>query len=379
MIRKIVKKLLYTGYYLYARVRFSALYGLAHKKGRLSYLSQADFAAWKGAYLSLLKDNYRANYGLMQHRMFTAFAKADIRAERSRPAPESGSPIVVLCVKNDLARLRMLVGHYRALGVERFAILDNGSTDGTKEWLLSQEDIDVYACGEPYQSFVKEAWISRLVSVYGFHRWYVLTDSDELCVYEGMETHPLKDVAAWGEKHGVRRIRALTLDMYADGPLYSPDSPDGDIQEKYCYMDTDSYHEQDRTVSGVTIKTITGGPRERVLHVSPTLMKYPLVYFTPGMISCNAHFQYPYREIPQTPCYLGVLHYKFMGADRAEYQKRSDPRSGFSAVVSLKGAGYYSAYAKAADEPVTFMYGQSARYEGPASLRAVPMIRAMDL
>jgi len=56
--------------------------------------------------------------------------------------------------------------------------------------------------------------MNRVVSYYGFHRWYILTDSDELMVYKGMESHPLEDLVNYAERHGIKRIKGLTLDTY---------------------------------------------------------------------------------------------------------------------------------------------------------------------
>lgn len=82
----------------------------------------------------------------------------------------------------------MLAGRYRRLGVKGFAFLDNGSDDGTFEWLPEQEDTDLYRCFEKYRTAVEEGWINRTASYYGFDSRLILTDSDELVVYEGMET-----------------------------------------------------------------------------------------------------------------------------------------------------------------------------------------------
>ena len=102
----------------------------------------------------------------------------------------------------------MLVDHYRTPGVVKFAIMDNGSDDGTFEWLLEQPDIDLYQCKRQYQTNVKEGWINRLISYYGFDRWSIVTDSDELAFYQNMETISLPDLT-------MRLERGFsTLDFY---------------------------------------------------------------------------------------------------------------------------------------------------------------------
>ena len=373
-LKKIIKYITKRGamalYGLYASVQLPALYDREHRQGNLSYLSESDYLVWKKAMLSLLREHAVSGYGLRQRELFTAFATAKIRVIRKREGGDADTPIVVLCVKNDRRRIEMLVKHYRGLGVKHFAFLDNGSTDGTLEWMTEQEDIELFATDDTYSSFAKEAWINRIVGYYGFDRWYIVTDSDELIAHTGMEAHPLTDVTAYAVKNGISRIEALTLDMYADAALFSEDPAQSDIRQKYCWMDSDSYIENKRQVGREMITAITGGPRMRTMDVSTSLMKYPLVYFAPGTVSANAHFQYPYSEINKCPCHFAILHYKFLEEDKKEYARRADKGSGFAF-----GGGYYRSYMNAAEGSSTFMYEGSLRYEDSKSLAQLPIIK----
>src|SRR5262252_6665055 len=47
-------------------------------------------------------------------------------------------------VRNEVLRLPQTLGYYRKLGVARFFVVDNGSTDGSKEFLLAQPDCYVF-------------------------------------------------------------------------------------------------------------------------------------------------------------------------------------------------------------------------------------------
>jgi len=44
--------------------------------------------------------------------------------------------------RNEIARLPLFLSHYRKLGVARFRYIDNGSTDGSAEYLQAQPDVD---------------------------------------------------------------------------------------------------------------------------------------------------------------------------------------------------------------------------------------------
>ncbi len=379
IISNIAKSVFYKLYYLYASITLRCRYSYEYHSGNLKHLSKEDYREWRKGMLTMMREHCFANYGFSSRFVYEAFAKANIDIVRQTNIETGKTPIVILSVKNDLKRLQMLVEHYRRLGVRKFAFIDNGSTDGTFEWMMEQDDIDVYKTEDRYTSFTKEGWLNRIISYYGFDRWYILTDSDELITYIGMEKYNLEHVLEYAECNSIERFRALTLDMYADTKIFSDDSQ-CDIMEKYCWMDSDSYIEMPREVAKITISSIVGGPRMRVMKVTPTLMKYPLVYFKRGTITPNAHFQFPYREIPNSDCVFGILHYKFMGNDLQEYIKRAEKSSGFSSGSKLKNGGYYRSYINAVKESenATFMYEKSVRFENSESLRHISLIKSIS-
>lgn len=373
ILKKVAKKLFYTVYFIYASVYLRCLYGYEYANGNLNHLSKEDYAIWRDAMLSLMKEHCSACFGFGTRLVYETFAKAKIDAVRCSQYENKEMPIVVLCVKNDKQRLQMLVNHYRELGVERFAFLDNGSTDGTYEWMLSQNDIDLFRTSDKYNCFVKEGWLNRVISYYGFERWYILTDSDELFTYIGMEEHPILDLVKYAESRDIKRFKGLNLDMYADAPLFSINSSEVDIKKTYCWMDSDSYKEEPRKIANSAITAITGGPRFRMMKVPCSVMKYPLVYFSRGTVSANAHYQFPYDVIEKSPCVVGILHYKFLDTDKKEFERRSNFDTGMSAGNAQTGK-YYKQYISAAEHSTTFMYEGSVRFEGSESLRNIPLI-----
>jgi hypothetical protein len=375
--KETVKRILFKLYYFASIIYLPFLYFIEHEFGQLKYLSKHDYYVWKKAFLTLLQVNYKSNYGLGQYNLFSSFGKAKIKVVRmNNDENNRNNPIVILAVKNDKNRIKMLVEHYRKLGIKKFAFLDNGSTDGTYEWLCKQKDIDLFTSTDQYSSFTKEAWINRIVSYYGFCRWYILTDSDELVVYNDMEIHPLIDVVKFAENKGTERLKAITLDMYADTVLFKAFEDEKSIAEKYCWMDSDSYTARSRIVGDKNIMSIVGGPRFRVMGVTPTLMKYPLIYFSEGTVSSNAHLQFPYSGINNDDCYLGILHYKFLEDDKITYMKRVQANSGFSSGVSLKNGGYYRKYMDCIekDSNITFMYSGSIKFDSSKALEKISLI-----
>ena len=373
IIKSVVRHVLFAGYYLYSIVAVPITYNRAFKHGELTYLSKEDFGIWKKAMLAMLKEYCFEGYNFRVRHVVSTFANSKVEVVRKTAPCSRKNPIVVLCIKNDLKRIQMLVDHYRKLGVEKFAFMDNGSDDGTFEWLQEQPDIDLYRCYEPYQTAVKEGWINRIVSQYGFDRWYIVTDTDELCTYIGMENHPVKDVARVAGNRGIKRVKGLTLDMYADG---QPFGNTDDIRRDYCWMDYNTYFETEARAGNTKFNAFLGGPRYRLMNSRITLSKFPLIYWEKGTVSDSAHFQFPHNKLPDYECYIGIQHYKFIDKDLDVYRKRAKGDSGFSS-----GGLMYKQYMDYVEKTgaANFMYGDSIRFDGSESLKQIPLITDMEL
>ena len=374
-ITDLARDLLFRGFYLISCVYLPCQYYISYKFGELSYLTKSDYKIWMNSMKKMLKEYCWCGYNFRVNETIYAFSRVKIEVVKRTDVKEvkKDTPIVVLCVKNDLKRLQMLVEHYRMLGVHRFAFLDNNSTDGTYEWMLNQVDIDVYRTTEPYRTAIKEGWINRIVSYYGFNRWYILTDSDELLVYEGMEEKGLSDVIKYAEKNNLERFLGLTLDVYTiDGVFKKSDN----IKEDYKWIDSDSYYKKDFLAGKEKIDRYVGGPRYRLMGSTITLSKYPLIFFSEGTISCSAHFQYPFEKARDVECNMGILHYKFIEGDLEEYKRRMQMTSGFS------NNGYnYKQYVEAIekDEIISFMYEGSVEFSSSEVLKNITDIKPLAL
>src|SRR3981081_3952939 len=49
-----------------------------------------------------------------------------------------------MTVRDEMLRLPQNLNHHRNIGVKRFFVVDNGSTDGSREFLLAQPDCHVF-------------------------------------------------------------------------------------------------------------------------------------------------------------------------------------------------------------------------------------------
>ena len=358
--------------YVFYKAVFNIKFARSFKKGELAYLSKADLDIWKRAMYAMIREYWvKGAKGFRQRKIVFSFCNSHFEIVRKTGPCDKNEPIVVLCVKNDIKRIRMLVDHYRALGVVRFAILDNGSDDGTYEWLYEQPDVDLYRCGDTYQTNVKEGWINRLISYYGFDRWYIVTDSDELFVYPDMETIPLPELTKRLEDTGVKRVKALTLDTYSDAPLFTESA---DIRKDFRWVDSDSYIKTGFNAGIYRIKRFIGGPRYRLMNSSVPLDKHPLVYWEKGTVSDCAHYQFPHSYINDSPCIAGILHYKFIDADLEEFKKRASNQSTFA------GNGkYYRQYMTFfnGQGQQSLMYDGSIEFTSSEALKQIPLIERL--
>lgn len=229
------------------------------------------------------------------------------------------SPVYICVVKDDLARIQMSYEHHKKIGVTNFVFIDNGSSDGTLEWLQNQPVV-VYQTLDPFIMWAKVAWVSKVINHFGFDRWYLILDSDELFAYAGCEDDLIGEYIAQLERKGIEKDFSFMLDMYNDEVLFENKNSEMSIQERFCYFDADSYELQ----NCLHYKKVIGGPRQRVFASKDTMEmlqnKYPLVYYKKGDIY-RYHYVSPYFDNFSKKCTSALLHYKFLDGDYEKYKK----------------------------------------------------------
>ena len=284
------------------------------------------------------------------------------------PPEDRNAPILLCAVKNDLVRIRALFAHYRALGVGRFAMVDNGSDDGTLEFLLAQPDADVFRTDAGFGSVQKAGWLDRAAAGYGTDRWFLWIDADELLVYPGMETRGLCALTKALEARGEYRMRTFMLDLYPDGPLMDQARRDADFLRDSRFFDADS----DDYVLEPEIMRLSGGMRGRVFGLPGiTLSKVTLLHFGGGRMLAGAHNIHP-QHWDYTGEILGaLLHYKFLPRDLQKYRRIA------AEGAYANGSAEYRAYLAAFSEnpQLCAVWENSAAYRDSASLSAFPFVR----
>lgn len=270
----------------------------------------------------------------------------------------------IIAVKNERLRLPDVLRHHRSLGVTRFLIVDNGSTDNTCDFLLTQPDVDLWVTSQPYsQANLGADWYDEISRRYGRNRWYLIIDADELLVYPGMDKLPLPALCERLTNSRQLTIRAPMIDMYPAGNIYDQEYRAGSsLIEHSSYFDGDSYRYR-KTKSGGLV--LTGGPRTRIIsgesrpfyHV---LEKYPLRFLAERETIINVHI-HPAANL-RTPPTAALLHFKFL----PDFKDKVD-----DALVTQqhwRGSREYKAYERHLSPLTSPWYRHSKKYESPDTL-----------
>jgi Glycosyl transferase family 2 len=190
--------------------------------------------------------------------------------------------IVCTTLRNERVRLPFFLKYYRALGVDHFLMVDNGSDDGSRDYLAAQPDVSLWTTGASYKaSRFGMDWLTHLQRRHCHGRWTLTVDVDEFLVYPFCETRPLRALTDWLDASNLRCFSAMLLDMYPKGPVGAQPYREGqDPLEIAQWFDAGNY-----TISrnwSLGNLWIQGGPRARAYFAdqpwnAPALNKIPLV------------------------------------------------------------------------------------------------------
>jgi hypothetical protein len=271
-------------------------------------------------------------------------------------APET--IVLVACVRNEMIRIGQFLDHYRRIGVNHFAIVDNSSEDGTAEWLEQQSDVSLYRTS---QSFAAAgcgwAWIETLLVRHAAGRWCLVADADELLVYPGYPDRGLRDLIAYHEAHGFRAMASVMLDMYAE-TLCPPKEAVGSLLDLCPYYDSDGIRVACRVLLDRAQDRLVGGFRQRVLGTRVILNKIALFHNGPGVrLSLSNHAIIGARCSDLRAVHL---HFKYL----ADFHERVAVE--MARGEHWNGASEYRSYARALGDHKTLdvRYAGSRRWAG---------------
>ncbi len=190
--------------------------------------------------------------------------------------------ICVCTVRNERLRLPFFLNYYRRLGIDQFFIIDNGSDDGTSEYLAEQPDVTVWHTASSYKrSRFGMDWVNWILRRHAHDHWILCVDVDEFFVFPFCDTRSLSALTDWLDASFIRSFGTMTIDMYPKGRIDQETYIEGQNPFEIAdWFDTGNY-----TISkNPRYKNlwIQGGARARLFFSetperAPALNKIPLV------------------------------------------------------------------------------------------------------
>ena len=143
-----------------------------------------------------------------------------ISAEHTVDRARAADVTVVAVMRNERFMAPHFLAHYRNLGVGGFLIADNVSDDGTREYLLEQDDVALFSVDTDYKlSHYGVAWQQAMLAAFRRGRWSLVADADELLFWQPEQRQNLSDLLHHPDFADADAARLFMLDMYPRGPL----------------------------------------------------------------------------------------------------------------------------------------------------------------
>lgn len=180
-------------------------------------------------------------------------------------------PVCVTIAFNEEKRLPDFLRHHRAIGVTRFIVVDNASTDGTAALLDAAPDVTRIFTTKPYSTHVR-AWRSLIADRFCDGHWTIFPDADEQLVYPGWPHRGLTDAIAHWDDAGAEGVHCVMLDMYADRPMADlATTPGSRLAEVCAWFDAEGFWQASPSVRSrrrypVPPRLVMGGARQRLLN-----------------------------------------------------------------------------------------------------------------
>ena len=322
-----------------------------------------------------------------------------------------------MVVRNEIERLPHVLDHHRRLGVDRFFVVDNGSADGTVDYLLAQWDCRVYGTSESFAgSNCGMDWINAMVEWHGEHRWCLFIDADELFVYPHCEEIRLPELCRLLDEAGHEGVFAIMVDMYGENGLGEEPAKGGVSLLEACPLYDGDYLVRKKIARPFARRFLeveaVGGPRLRVFYphlreagiwrmflartaralrhssmgsslarlgwgaCPPDITKIPLIRAGKGRVWTSNHRTTPLKLAPVSGA---LLHFKLLAgfAERARIEVARGEHWGAGSEYAR-----YDALLKESGD-VSFVYEGTRRYGSSRDLvrdgiiRSVPELDAL--
>ena len=210
--------------------------------------------------------------------------------------------LVVAC-RNEERRLPEFFEWYRNLGVTKFFVVNNGSTDRTSDIINAQPDAYEFYTEESYSDLLGSNWLMELLNEYCLEGWTVIVDTDEFLVYPHSEEVDLHQLTAYFDQKGEVAMAGGMLGMYSKKP----------IRETETFAECE-YFDKEFNVAYCDKFFKVNGVQYRAFGQTLYLAKVPLAKYSKNMV-VTAHFLTSIstgKSIPRSKVSSVSLHYKFL-------------------------------------------------------------------
>lgn len=277
-------------------------------------------------------------------------------------------------LRNERIRLPYFLKYYRDLGIGHFFLVDNGSDDGTREYLSEQTDVSLWTSRGSYRkSQFGTDWLNFLKNRYAHGHWVLVVDPDEFLIYPYCDTRPIRALTDWLDAGNKRSYSAMLLDMYPDGSVDDVKYREGDDPfRSLAYFDSGNYTVRENPRYGNL--WIQGGPRQRVFFAdqpteAPALNKIPLVKWRRGSVYVSSTHMLLPRGFNQVHDRWGgempsgcLLHAKFLPSMKDKAIEELERKQHYA------GGREYKSYLKRTGKEATFWTPWSEKLSGWAQL-----------
>ena len=233
--------------------------------------------------------------------------------------------LAIVLVRNGSYYMDAFFDYYRALGINHFAFIDNGSTDDTVARLKTEPGVIVDQSALPLAGY-EDLLRQYPAGSYGKDRWCLYVDMDEMFDFEGRDRIGLQGLTRYLEEQGATAMVAQMLEMFPKAPLNAmADLSYENALSEFVYFDVSrvqnfDYHSpqiafsallHDNIIPSDNITFKFGGVRGKVFGENCCLTKHPLVFNGAGVTPApHPHLSMAVHCADIT----GVIkHYKFAG------------------------------------------------------------------
>ena len=317
-----------------------------------------------------------------RRRRIRAFRKRrELNMVIDRTADIAPDDVILFCVlRNERVRLPYFLRYYRRMGINRFIFVENGSVDGTREYLIAQPDVSLWTTTNSYKrAKFGIDWLNWLLNRYGAGHWCLTVDVDEFFVFPHCDSRPISALTHWLHQSSLKSFGTILLDMYSRRPVDKTSYTEGaDPFKKLNYFDSGNYVMSRNAKYGNL--WIQGGPRQRI-HFSddpekaPALNKIPLVNWKKGYVYVSSTHSLLPRGLNQVYDEWGgekasgcLLHAKFLNILRDKALEELERKEHYA------GSREYRAYGQTIGAGMPLWTEQSVKYENWRQLEEVGLM-----